>query len=150
MLAKFNMVTNFYVNTSFASYFLCSATQCLTYEVEKSLMFSISYENAIDILMYLIECTRTDIAFAGGKMSRYISYLDKVHWEILKCILRYLKGFTWHGLLLDAKAMNAKLILEYVDVDHEFKIRRNQRLDLLSHLQVKELVEELLLKSEFL
>lgn len=60
--------------------------------------------------------TRYNIVF--GFVNRYISNQGKVHWEVVKWILRYLKGSTRHGLLFDVKAMNVKSLLKYVNVDH--------------------------------
>lgn len=48
-----------------------------------------------------------------------MSNRGKIHWEAMKGIFRYLKYSTRHGLLSDAKAMNGKLFLVYVEGDHE-------------------------------
>ncbi|MCO5588704.1 hypothetical protein L7F22_042663 [Adiantum nelumboides] len=42
--------------------------------------------------MYAMVATRSDIAFAVGVVSRYMSNPGKQHWEAVKGILRYLKG----------------------------------------------------------
>ncbi|MCO5551483.1 hypothetical protein L7F22_005452 [Adiantum nelumboides] len=42
--------------------------------------------------MYAMVATRPDIAFAVGVVSRYMSNPGKKHWEVVKGILRYLKG----------------------------------------------------------
>jgi hypothetical protein len=42
--------------------------------------------------------TRPDIAHAVGVVSRYMNNLGKEHWEIVKWILRYLRGTANHAL----------------------------------------------------
>jgi ATP-binding cassette subfamily B (MDR/TAP) protein 1 len=48
--------------------------------------------------MYAMVCTRPDIAKALGVVSRCISNPGKIHWEVVKWILRYLKGTSNHVL----------------------------------------------------
>ena len=43
-------------------------------------------------LIYVMVCTRPDIAHAVGTVSRFLSNPGKEHWEAVKWILRYLKG----------------------------------------------------------
>ena len=55
-------------------------------------MSKVPYASAIGSLMYVMMCTRLDIAHAVGVVSRFMSRPGKQHWEIVKWILRYLKG----------------------------------------------------------
>ena len=55
-------------------------------------MSKVPYVSAIDSLMYAMVCTRPDIAHAVRVVSRFMSRPGKQHWEVVKCILRYLKG----------------------------------------------------------
>ena len=55
-------------------------------------MSKVPYTSAIGSLMYVMVCTRLDIAHAMGVVSRFISRSGKQHWEVVKWILRYLKG----------------------------------------------------------
>ena len=71
-------------------------------------MDKIPYASAIGSLMYVMVCTRLDIAHAVGVVSRYMSNPGKQHWEAVKWIMRYLKGssetcltFTAGGLKLE-------------------------------------------------
>ena len=57
-------------------------------------MSKMPYALAIGSLMYAMVCTRPDIAHAVGVMSRSMSKPRKQHWEVVKWILRYLKGST--------------------------------------------------------
>ena len=62
-----------------------------TYE-EKREMENIPYSLAIGSLMYVMVCTRSDIAHAVGVVSRFLSNPGKVYWKGVKWILKYLKG----------------------------------------------------------
>ena len=55
-------------------------------------MRKVPYVSTIGSLMYAMVCTRPDIANAVGVVSRFTSRLGKQHWEVVKWILRYLKG----------------------------------------------------------
>ena len=81
-------------------------------------MSLVPYEKAVGSLMYLMVCTRPDIALAMGKVSRYMSNPGKVHWEAVKWILRYLESTKDFGLLFDGQLNNAKSLMGYVDVDY--------------------------------
>lgn len=59
--------------------------------MEKDIMFCVSYEQAIGSLMYLMMCTRSDVALAMGKVSTYMSIFEKVHLKVEKWIMKYLK-----------------------------------------------------------
>ncbi|CAM8972008.1 unnamed protein product [Rhodiola kirilowii] len=61
-------------------------------EHEKKEMDKVPYASAVGSLMYAMICTRPDIAFAVGVVSRFLSNPGKDHWEAVKWILRYLKG----------------------------------------------------------
>ena len=50
------------------------------------------HASVVGSLMYVMICTRPDIAFAVGTVSRYMSNPGKEHWVAVKWILIYLKG----------------------------------------------------------
>ena len=49
------------------------------------------YAQAIGSLMYVMNCTCSDIAYAVSKLSRYTSNLGPDHWKAIVRVLRYLK-----------------------------------------------------------
>jgi len=55
-------------------------------------MSNVPYASAIGGLMYVVVCTRLNIAHVVGVVSRYMSRLGKQHWKVVKWILRYLRG----------------------------------------------------------
>ena len=54
-------------------------------------MVRISYSSVIGSVMYVMICSRPDIAHAVSLVSIYMSNPRKGHWEALKWLLRYLK-----------------------------------------------------------
>src|SRR5436190_368827 len=50
------------------------------------------YQELIGGLIYLANATRPDIAFAAGMLSRFCSDPGKIHWNLAKKVLRYLKN----------------------------------------------------------
>ena len=77
-------------------------------------MSKVPYASAIGNLIYAIVCTRPDIAHAIGVVSRYISRLRKQHWEVVKWILRYLRGLTDTCLYFTSASLK---LHGYVDAD---------------------------------
>lgn len=55
-------------------------------------MNKIIYASIVVSLMYIMVCTRSDIAYGNSFVSRYMANSGKAHWKILKWILRYIKG----------------------------------------------------------
>ena len=51
--------------------------------------------------MYAMVCTRPDLAYGVSIFSRFMHNPGKAHWEVVKWILRYLKGSPDLGLVFD-------------------------------------------------
>ena len=58
----------------------------------------LQYAKVIGCLMYIMTCTRPDIAYAIGKLSRYTSNPSNLHWQTVNRVLRYLKKTINYGL----------------------------------------------------
>ena len=72
------------------------------------------YESAVGSLMYVMVCTRPDIAYSVGVVSLFLDNLGKKHWKAVKWILCYLRGITKKCLFFG----NEKLELnDYTDAD---------------------------------
>ena len=91
-LSRFNMNEAKPVSTPLGSHFKLSKEQSPKTEKERDHMCKVPYASAIGSLMYAIVCTRPDIANAVGVVSRFMSRLGKQHWEVVKWIMRYLRG----------------------------------------------------------
>jgi len=60
---------------------------------------NIPYQEAVGCLLYLVQGTRPDIAFAVGNVSRFNSNHGHAHWTAVKRIFRYLKGTINYSIL---------------------------------------------------
>ncbi|KAI3755705.1 hypothetical protein L1987_55511 [Smallanthus sonchifolius] len=58
----------------------------------------LEYSRIIDSLMYLMSCTRPDLAYAVSKLSRYTSNPSSIHWNCVFRLLRYLRYTREYGL----------------------------------------------------
>ena len=58
---------------------------------------TVSYASVVGSLMYVMACTRPDIAHAVEVVSRFLSNPGKEHWVTVKWILKHLRGTpkTW-------------------------------------------------------
>nr|GEU73717.1 retrovirus-related Pol polyprotein from transposon TNT 1-94 [Tanacetum cinerariifolium] len=87
------------------------------YDVER--MSKVPYANAVGSLMYLMVCTRPDIAYAVSVVSRYLANPGKNHWEIVKWILKYLWGTANVGLVYGTNRGNHVDVTGFVDSDYD-------------------------------
>ena len=94
VFSRFNMNEAKPVNTLLGSHFKLSKEQSPKTEEEMDHMSKVPYASTIGSLMYAMVCTRPYIAHAVGVVSRFMSRPGKQHWEVVKWILRYLKGLS--------------------------------------------------------
>ena len=80
------------VLTPIASHFKLSSSHSPQIEDERKLMQRVPYSSAVGSLMYSMVCNRPNLAYAVSMVSRFMANLGKQHWEVLKWVLRYLKG----------------------------------------------------------
>jgi len=71
-----------------------SLDQCPKTDQEEEKMKDVPYASVVGCLMYAMLCTRLDICFAVGLVSRYQSNLGPTHWQAVKRIIFYLHGTT--------------------------------------------------------
>ncbi|KAH9722802.1 hypothetical protein KPL70_006847 [Citrus sinensis] len=85
--------------TPLSAHFKLSKLQEATTDADIEYMKKIPYSNAVGSVMYAMVCSRSDIAYSVGVVSRFIGNPGKEHWNGVKWILRYLKGTSDHGIL---------------------------------------------------
>ncbi|XP_060671395.1 secreted RxLR effector protein 161-like [Ziziphus jujuba] len=89
-------------------------------EQERESMAKTPYTSAVGCIMYLMVCTRRDIAHAISVVSRFMSNPRKPYWQALRWILRYLKGSMDVGLLYQKENNgNGDCVVGYCDADLE-------------------------------
>nr|GEX33554.1 retrovirus-related Pol polyprotein from transposon TNT 1-94 [Tanacetum cinerariifolium] len=87
-------------------------------EDDKEDMSRVPYSSAVGSLMYVMVCIRPDLAHAVSVVSRYMHNPGKLHWEAVKCILRYLKGISNIGLSFKKGRVSLNGLVGYVDSDY--------------------------------
>ena len=92
VLRRFNMEAGKTVSVPLASYLKLCQNDCPKSNAKKVEMAKVPYLSAVGSLMCAMICTRPDIAYAVGVVSRYMPNPGKKHWEAVKGIMRYLKG----------------------------------------------------------
>ena len=73
----------------------------LLYATGKELETSVPYRQVIGSLIYLVSCTRPDLAFTVHRLSQYLETTRQHHWTALKRALRYLHSTKHLGILYD-------------------------------------------------
>ena len=70
---------------------------------EENTMRQVPYASVVGSLMYAILCTRPDINYPVGMVSRYLSNPGPKHWQVEKHILKYLQRTRDHMLVYQIK-----------------------------------------------
>ena len=96
-----------------------SLMQCPKNDLKRKQMENIPYASIVGILMYAQTCTRPDISFTIGMLSRYQSNLGLDHWKVAKKVLRYLQGKKDH--MLNYRKSGHLEVIGYTDSDIEAK-----------------------------
>jgi hypothetical protein len=99
-------------------HFKLSLKDCPVRDCDVERMSKVPYSNAVGSLMYLMVCTRPDIAYAVSVVSRYLANLGKKHWEVVKWILKYLRGTANVGLVYGTNCGNHVEVTGFVDSDY--------------------------------
>jgi hypothetical protein len=79
------------------------------------------YREYIGKLMYLMVCTRPDIAFTVNFLARACASPEKRHMQSVMKLVRYLKGTKTKGLFYPAREVDKPVIVDlvgYVDAAH--------------------------------
>jgi hypothetical protein len=74
------------------------------------------YCSLVGSMLYLMVCTRPDIAQSVGALTRYMSKPNQSHWTAAQGVLRYLASTPGYGIIYTAKADN--YVMGYCDADH--------------------------------
>jgi hypothetical protein len=83
-LERFRMQNEKLVSTPLASHFKLTKEMFPNTQEDIEYMSTVPYSSTVGSLMYVMVCTRADIAHAAGVVSRYMNNPSKEHWEELK------------------------------------------------------------------
>lgn len=117
VLARYGMAEAKPVVGPMAQHFKLSINQCPETEHELSYMNKVPYASAVGSLMYLMVCTRPDLAYAVSLVSRFMANPVKEHWEAVKWLFRYLKGTLSVGLMFLRSSEKRDIVNGFVDSD---------------------------------
>ena len=79
-----------FVNIPLARHFILSKIQYPSFELEYLKMENIPYANVIGIIIYSRISTRPNLAYSISLLIRYMSSPGKLHWKVLKYVLKYI------------------------------------------------------------
>ena len=79
ILERFNIRKAKTISSPHASHFKLTSKQCPTSEKENEEMSKVPYSSVVGSLMYVMVCTRPDIAHALGFVSLFLFNLGKEH-----------------------------------------------------------------------
>ena len=91
-----------------------SNDQCPKTQEEIDRLAGVPYTLAVDSLMYVMLCTRPDIYFAVGMVSKYQSNPGPEHYIAVKHILKYLRRTKDYMLMYDGDEF---IPISYTDFD---------------------------------
>ncbi|KAK0586217.1 hypothetical protein LWI29_002965 [Acer saccharum] len=114
VLERFNMVDCKPMDTPISKGQNLSLDMCPKTPQELDNMKNVPYSSAIGSLMYAMLCTRPDICYAIGFVSRYQSNPGRKHWIAVKRILAYLKGTADYSLCYQGGDLR---LIGYTDAD---------------------------------
>ncbi|GJY33134.1 retrotransposon protein, putative, ty1-copia subclass [Tanacetum coccineum] len=106
------------VQMPLGGHFKLSLKDCPVRDCDVERMSKVQYANAVESLMYLMVCTRPDIAYAVSVVSRYLANPGKNHWEAVKWILKYLRSTANVGLVYGTNRGNHVDVTGFVDSDY--------------------------------
>jgi len=76
------------------------------------------YQELVGSLLYLAVCTRPDISYAVGALSRYMSCGQNQHVQAAKHVFKYLKGTHLFGITLGAHWDEDLQLTGFLDADY--------------------------------
>nr|GEV21515.1 zinc finger, CCHC-type [Tanacetum cinerariifolium] len=84
-----------------------SKSQGASTPAEMKHMQNVPYASAVDSIMYVVRCTRPDVAFAQNVTSRFQQNPGDIHWTTVKNILK-VSCYTNAGYLADADDLKSQ------------------------------------------
>ncbi|GKB26309.1 retrovirus-related pol polyprotein from transposon TNT 1-94, partial [Tanacetum coccineum] len=115
ILQRFSMQDYKPISTPFPTDVKLSSKMSPSSEKERMEMSRVPYASVVGSLMFVIICTRPDIAHAVGVVSWYMAEPGREHWEAVKRILRYVKGTSDVALCFGDSYL---IVTGYVDSDY--------------------------------
>lgn len=98
-----------------------SDMQSPTSQKEMINMSIVAYASAIGSLMYNMVCCKLDLAYSVSMINIFMSNPGRSHWEVVKEVLRYVKGSLSYGLKFKSFPETHQPLLGYVDAEYSYQ-----------------------------
>nr|GEU56006.1 retrovirus-related Pol polyprotein from transposon TNT 1-94 [Tanacetum cinerariifolium] len=118
ILNNFRIDNGKLVQMPLGEHFKLSLKDCLVRDYDVERMSKVPYVNAVGSLMYLMVCTRPYITYVVSVVSRYLANPCQNHWEVVKWILKYLRGIVNMGLVYGTDRGNHVDVTGFVDLEY--------------------------------
>ena len=120
LLHRFNMQNAKTVTTPLTAPFRLSSALCPQSDEKVAYMSRVTYSSVVGSLMYVMMCSRPNLAYAISAVSRYMEKPGKEHWKEVQWIMRYLHAcvdpvvfvYSLVGLKKELQGMLILIILE--------------------------------------
>uniref|UniRef100_A0A3Q7H623 Reverse transcriptase Ty1/copia-type domain-containing protein n=1 Tax=Solanum lycopersicum TaxID=4081 RepID=A0A3Q7H623_SOLLC len=99
VLARFRMSSSMPIDTPGAVNIHLTTMFTPQSEEKKEYISRVPYVSAVGSLMYVMVCTRPDLAHVVSVVSRFMGQPGREHWQAVKRIFRYLRGTFDVGLI---------------------------------------------------
>ncbi|CAM8959677.1 unnamed protein product [Rhodiola kirilowii] len=117
VLNKFSMLNSKPSPIPLGGHLVLSKANLPSTDSDKHKMKDIPYDIAVGLVMYVMLCTRPDLAFAVSVLSRFMSNPGNAHWTAMKYLLKYIAGTQNLGLVY--KKYETKIDIKgYVDSNY--------------------------------
>ena len=117
VLNRFEMSDAKPVSVPLSAHFRLSKFQEPEEDRDIEYMKIVPYSSAVGSIMYSMVCTRPDIAYGIGVVSRFMGNPGREHWNAVKWLLRYLSGTSSHGILFGGSEAKVCQVSGFVDSD---------------------------------
>eukprot|EP00253_Pinus_taeda_P014768 PITA_14768 len=111
-----------------------SAEKCPKTQEEEEDISRVPYASEVSSLMYVMGCTRPDIAHAVGVLSRFTSKPGKDHWTTVKQVFKYLHGTSDYGLCYQGRLRLDRVLDIRGFVDADWARDLDQRRSTIGHV----------------
>ena len=92
VLNRFSLKNSMKGYLPIASEVTLSKKDCMATLEEREHMSRVPYASALGSIMYAMTCTRADMVYSLGVVSRYQSDPGEAYWKVVKSILKYLRN----------------------------------------------------------
>jgi len=99
------------ISIHLTTHFKLSSDFCLAFKEEIDKISHIPYFRVVGSLMYAMVCTRPDLSSVVSVVSCFIHNSGKDNWDVVKCILCYVKGSLNKCLLFDKSESNFLMLV---------------------------------------